>query len=80
MIDDPTIEKTSLMLNVEEAYQGMDIRQVLLAEIIAHRTDDAALASIAARLKRPMNPSLLSIWVRRLGILREVRAARASRR
>jgi hypothetical protein len=72
------VEKTLLMREIERAYDR-DIREVVLDEIASHRTDSAALKTIGRKIDRPLDPSLLSVWIRRLGVLNEAREARMRR-
>lgn len=67
------------MLEIEHANDGKDIRLILLDAIQAHRTDEDALKSIGAMIDQDLNVTLLSIWVRRLGILSHARLARMRR-
>jgi stage III sporulation protein SpoIIIAA len=79
LLSRPTVEKTTLMREIEGIYGDEDIRDILIDEIRSARTDASAIVTIEGRLGRFLDPSIISQWVRRLGILDEAKQARTER-
>jgi hypothetical protein len=73
------IEKTHLMRDLEVAYGGRDIRDILVEVIAEARTDEMAACALSIQLNRPINETIISHWIRRLQILEPARAARKRR-
>ena len=73
------IDKTPLMLLIERAYNGQDIRGILLDALRTYDTDALALAVIARRADVDIDKTMMSIWTRRLGIAEDARVARTLR-
>jgi hypothetical protein len=73
------IEKTPLMIIIERAYGGRDIRGVLLDAIRSHDTDALALETIAKHANIDIDKTMMSIWTRRLGIAEDAKVARTLR-
>ena len=71
--------KTTLMLELEDKFQT-PIEKLLPILVAKHKTDASAIRFMAATLGRPLDPSLIAVWGRRLGIADQIRTAKKQRR
>ena len=55
------------------------IDDLLVKLVSEHHTDAAAIRYMSATIQRSLDPSLISVWAKRLNIVDRVEAARESR-
>ena len=75
----PDIEKTPTMRQVETAFDGQDVRDVLLAALTKTSRDADVVYVLGAKIGQQLHEATISVWIRRLGIVKEAKEARANR-
>ena len=66
------------MAQLEDIF-GMPIRDLIPKIVAEHSTDVAAIRFMAAKLETTLDPSIVSVWAKRLNIVDEVKVARQRR-